>query len=149
MQTETTEPHTGLDTIFSAIAAWVRNYRATLGSSRELARCDPRDVAAIAQDLMISPDELLTLASKGPDSAHLLSRMLTALGVDARKLSKHDPLVMRDLERLCVNCAHKRQCGHDMAAGTAAAHYREYCPNAYTLDMLISEQASAAKAAQR
>ncbi|MGN6572362.1 MAG: DUF6455 family protein [Pseudolabrys sp.] len=139
MQTETTDHHT----ILEAIARWVKNYRTTLGASRELAQCDPQDVAAIAQDLMISPAELRTLADKSPDSARLLYRMLNALGVDASALSEHDPLVIRDLERLCVSCTHKRKCAHELATGGASDHYDEFCPNAYTLDMLVAARKQA------
>jgi hypothetical protein len=133
-------------TIFEAIARWVKNYRESFGASRELAQCGPAEVAAMAQDLMISADDLRTLVHKSPDSARLLHRMLTALGVDERKLVARDPMVMRDLERLCVSCSHKRRCAHDLAAGTAAEHFREYCPNAYTLDMLFAEKKAAAPA---
>jgi hypothetical protein len=133
-------------TIFEAIARWVKNYRMQLEASRELAECGPDEVAAMAQDLMISADDLKTLAHKSPDSARLLHRMLKALGVDERALIARDPMVMRDLERLCVSCGHKRQCAHDLAAGTAPAHYKEYCPNAYTLEMLF-EAAKAPEAA--
>jgi hypothetical protein len=136
MQTRSDIDHA---TIFDAIARWVKNYRAQLETSRELAQCAPEDVAAMAQDLNISADDLKTLAHKSPDSARLLRRMLTALGIDERALAKQDPMVLRDLERLCVSCAHKRQCAHDLAAGTASAHYKEYCPNSYTLDMLFAE----------
>jgi hypothetical protein len=136
MQTNPTDHQT----IFAAIARWVKNYRETLGSSRELAQCDPQDVAAIAQDLLISPEELRTLADKSPDSARLLYRMLAALGIDAGTLSDRDPLVMRDLERLCVSCTHKRKCAHELATGSAADHYEGFCPNAYTLDMLLAER---------
>lgn len=139
MQTSTPEPHT----IYEAIARWVNNYRESLVASRELAQCDPQDVAAIAQDLMISPEELRALANKSPDSARLLYRMLAALGVDADALSKHDPLVMRDLERLCVSCTNKGKCAHELATGHAT-HYNEFCPNAYTLDMLVAERKAAA-----
>jgi hypothetical protein len=38
-----------------------------------------------------------------------------------------------------VSCGHKRRCAHDLAEGTGAEHYKEYCPNAYTLDMLFAE----------
>lgn len=140
MQTDMTDH----DTIFAAIARWVKNYRETLGSSRELAQCDPQDVAAIAQDLMISPMELKALADKSPDSARLLYRMLAALGVDAGALSDRDPMVMRDLERLCVSCTHKRKCAHELATGGATDHYEGFCPNAYTLDMLLAERQRAA-----
>jgi len=37
------------------------------------------------------------------------------------------------LERVCALCAHKRQCGHELAAGKAAEDYAEFCPNADTL----------------
>ena len=136
MQTATTDHHT----IFEAIARWVKNYRETLGASRELAQCGPQDVAAIAQDLMISPEELKSLVDKSADSARLLYRMLAALGVDAAALSARDPLVVRDLTRLCVSCTNKRKCAHELATGSAAEHFEEFCPNAYTLDMLLAER---------
>jgi hypothetical protein len=63
--------------------------------------------------------------------------MLAALGADPKKLSKDDPMVMRDLQRLCVSCGYKRQCEHDLTEGHAAENYHDYCPNAYTLDLLF------------
>jgi len=148
MQDQTSRPDTDHRTIFAAIAEWIRNYRGQLLTDRELAQCSPDEVAAMAQDLAISPQELRTLAHTSPDGARLLHRLLTALGVDERALSRRDPLLVRDLERLCVNCDHKRRCAHDLATGESAAHYREYCPNAYTLDMLFAaEKTSAAEKA--
>jgi len=44
--------------------------------------------------------------------------------------------VLRDMERVCSLCTHKRQCDRDLVAGTAAAHYEEYCGNAGTIDGL-------------
>jgi len=144
MQTGQADSHT----IFEAIARWVKNYRASLETSHELMQCEPQDVAAIAQDLMISPEELRSLAHKGPDSARLLYRMLTALGVDAAALSQQDPLMMRDLERLCVSCTNKGKCAHELATGGASEHYEDFCPNAYTLDMLLAERKRAQAAAK-
>jgi hypothetical protein len=46
---------------------------------------------------------------------------------------------MRDLQRICVTCGHKGQCQHDLAIGAAASHYRDYCPNAISLDALFHE----------
>ena len=139
MQTGPAETHT----IFESIARWVRNYRESLETSHELMQCEPQDVAAIAQDLMISPEELRSLAHESPDSARLLYRMLTALGVDAAALSQHDPLMMRDLERLCVSCTNKGKCAHELATGGAPEHYGNFCPNSYTLDMLLAERKAA------
>ena len=140
MQNRTTESpaDAGLDTIFESIARWVRNYRESLDNSRQLAQCSPEEVAAMANDLAVSSSDLMALAHKSPDSARLLYRMLAALGVDLAALAARDPMVMRDLERLCVSCSHKRQCAHDLAEGKGGAHYKDYCPNAYTLDMLLA-----------
>jgi hypothetical protein len=44
---------------------------------------------------------------------------------------------MRDLQRICIACGHKGRCRHDLAAGTAPSHYRDYCPNAMSLDVLF------------
>jgi hypothetical protein len=35
-------------------------------------------------------------------------------------------------------CGHKGQCDLDLAAGTADRHYRDYCPNAPTIEELES-----------
>lgn len=142
MQNRTTESaaDAGLGTIFESIARWVKNYREALDNSRQLAQCSPAEVEAMANDLSVSTSDLLALARKSPDSARLLYRLLSALGVEPAALGSRDPMVMRDLERLCVSCGHKRQCAHDLVAGTGAAHYKDYCPNAYTLEMLAAAQ---------
>lgn len=127
----------GVDSVFGAIARWVKNYRDTLDTGRQLGACGPEEVAAIARDLMIAPRDLLTLTRGGPDGARLLQDMLIALGVDPAALAQQDPLVMRELQRLCVSCTYKRQCGRDLADGKLAENYHDYCPNAYTLETLF------------
>jgi len=71
-----------------------------------------------------------------------LPKMLSALSMDARALEDADPAVMRDLQRTCVFCNHKNLCQRELAAGTAARHFRQFClrqfcPNAQTLDALL------------
>jgi hypothetical protein len=80
------------------------------------------------------------LAAKGSGSADILKKMLIALSVDPQALAKADPAVMRDLQRLCILCSHKGRRRHELARGTAAEHFREFCPNAYTLDALFKEK---------
>jgi len=65
-----------------------------------------------------------------------LPQMLKALGIDEEALARTQPLVLRDMERVCALCHHKGECIRDFAAGTAAEHYEEYCPNAPTIDVL-------------
>ena len=128
----------GLEPIFDAIAHWIKNYRYALGLRDEMMQCSPEDVASIARDLKVSPRELVHLANKGPDAANLLRKMLLALGVDPEALASKDPAITQDLQRLCIICGHKKQCQHDLAAGTAAQNYQNYCPNAFTLDALFN-----------
>jgi hypothetical protein len=40
------------------------------------------------------------------------------------------------MERVCASWQHKRQCDHDIAAGTSGQHYEEYCGNAATINSL-------------
>ena len=127
-----------LEPILNAIANWVKKYRYAAGLRNELARCGPEEVANTARELGISSGELYQLARKGPHAADLLQKMLLALGADPKILAAQDPIVMRDLQRLCIMCDHKKQCRHELAAGTAAQSYHDFCPNAFTLDALFN-----------
>jgi len=44
------------------------------------------------------------------------------------------------LQRLCVVCSQKGRCEHELAKGTAAEHFHEFCPNAFTLDALFNQK---------
>ena len=94
----------------------------------------------IARDLGLSVSDLRGLAAKGPGAAETLQKMLLALSVDPQSLAKADPAVMRDLQRLCMVCGQKGRCQHELARGTAAEHFREFCPNAYTLDAVLKSK---------
>ena len=50
--------------------------------------------------------------------------------------------VLRDMERVCALCLHKRRCIEDLAARTSPGHYQEYCPNAPTIKRLQSMKAT-------
>jgi hypothetical protein len=120
-----------LGRILGAIARLVIRNRETLEARAELAQCEPGEVAQIAHDLSVTPKDLMVLAGKSPDSASALDRLLAALGVDRSRRPFSEPGLVRDLQRLCSVCEFKRQCGHELAAGTAVANCRGYCPNAY------------------
>jgi hypothetical protein len=50
-----------------------------------------------------------------------------------------EPLVLRDMERVCALCLQKAQCDRDLAAGTSAEHYEGYRLNASTIDVLSQQ----------
>ncbi len=133
-----------VDFVVSAIAGWVNKYRSLHGKHDEFGECSPEEVVRIAADIGVPAAELRALAAKGPGAADLLEKLLIKLYVDPAQLAKTSPEVMRDLQRLCVFCGQKERCQHELKEGTAAEHYREYCPNAFTLDALFKQNADAA-----
>jgi len=128
------------DTVFGAIANWVSKYRRHMANRDAFGGCGPEEVQQVAKELGMSAAELRGLARKDPGSADALQKMLLALDVDPEKLAKSDPAVMRDLQRLCMMCSHKSRCQRELAAGEAAEHFHEFCPNAFTLDALLKRK---------
>jgi uncharacterized protein YjiS (DUF1127 family) len=122
---------------WTAVTAWWRNWRAARESLDELNGCGG-ELARIARDVGVAPAELYTIAAKRPDSADPLKRRLEALHFDPPALRRGDPLVMRDLERVCSVCGSKRRCQRDIARFPDDAAWRDYCPNAMTLDALAA-----------
>lgn len=125
-----------VEPVLETIASWIRRYRYAAKTRQDFEQCGPDEVARIAHELGMEPRELADLASKGPDAAEQLGKLLRALGADLDAVK--DPVAKRDLQRLCITCSHKRQCEHDLAAGTAAQNYHDYCPNAVALDELLA-----------
>jgi transcriptional regulator with XRE-family HTH domain len=111
---------------------WLK-HRRELSEIRQL---DRSDFDRIAGDLRVSPADLDELVRKGPHAADELPKLLKALGIDQADLARTQPLVLRDMERVCALCHSKRQCDRDLAAGTSAEHYEGYCLNAPAIDVL-------------
>jgi uncharacterized protein YjiS (DUF1127 family) len=116
----------------NTFARWLQRRR----DMNELRRMDRSDFDRIAEDLRISPHDLDELVRHGAHAADELPKMLQALGIDEQALARGQPMVLRDMERVCALCDHKTQCDHDLSAGTAAEHYENYCLNAPTIDRL-------------
>ncbi|HML14343.1 MAG TPA: hypothetical protein VK456_13630 [Xanthobacteraceae bacterium] len=116
-------------------AAWLRTMRAARASLRELDG-PGNDVERIARDLGLAPSELRDIAAKGPGGADQLEMRLEGLHLDAAALRREEPLMMRDLERVCTTCGSKRRCVRDWLRFPDDAAWRGYCPNATTLDAL-------------
>ena len=126
------ETYPTVEFLIGKFADWLK-HRRELNEIRQLNRTD---FDAIARDLRVSPDDLDRLVEIGPHSADEMPKMLEALGIDVEDLERTQPLMVRDMQRVCALCRDKAHCHSDFAAGTAAEHYKEYCPNAPTIDVL-------------
>jgi hypothetical protein len=124
-----------VESLLDLFARWLRHRR----EIAELCLCDASEYGRIARDLGVSPRELDELVRRGHNAADELPKMIAALGLDAQAIARVQPMVIRDLERACAQCQQKKQCDRDLAAGTAAQHYEEYCVNAPTLAALKSD----------
>ncbi|MFZ2156234.1 MAG: hypothetical protein WAV72_08960 [Bradyrhizobium sp.] len=125
-------PFPRVELLMNTFADWLRHRR----ELSEIRQMDTADFDRIASDLRVSPGVLDTLVRQGPHAADELPKMLKVLGIDEADLARTQPLVLRDMERVCALCANKRECDRDLAAGTAAEHYEGYCLNAPTIDSL-------------
>ena len=121
-----------VDALIDIFGNWLK-HRAEL---KALCQCDSVELGHIARELGVSPDDLDVLVRQGPHAADELPKLLNTLGIDQKAIARTQPLVLRDMQRVCATCQHKRQCDHDLAAGTAAQRYEEYCLNAPTIDSL-------------
>jgi uncharacterized protein YjiS (DUF1127 family) len=131
MTTQST-PYPRVQFLIDTFAQWLKHRR----ELSELRQMDREDFERIAGDLRITPGDLDELVRRGAHAADELPEMLKALGIDEAALSRSEPLVLRDMERVCAMCKDKPRCHRDLAAGTAGAHYEEYCLNAPTIDRL-------------
>ena len=126
------KPFPRLDLVISTFADWLKHRR----EMREMRGLDRGEFDRIANDLRVSPIDLEDLVRQGPHSADELPKMLKELGISEADLAKTQAMLLRDMERVCSLCGHKRQCDHDLIAGTAPEHFADYCPNAPTIAQL-------------
>jgi hypothetical protein len=125
-------PYPVVQDLIDSFASWLK-HRRELNEMRQL---DRSDFNRIASDLRVSPDDLEELVRHGRHAGDELPKMLEQLGIDAERLGRAQPLLLRDMERVCALCSQKSQCDRDLASGAAAENYQGYCPNASTLETL-------------
>ena len=130
-------PYPRVEFLIDMFADWLKHRR----ELSEVRQMDRSDFERIASDLRVSPGELDTLVDRGPHAANELPKLLKALGIDETDLARTEPMVLRDMERVCALCHHTRECDRDLAAGTSAGHYEGYCLNAPTIGALTPRQA--------
>jgi len=136
--TTQSSPYPRVTALIDTFADWLKHRR----ELNEIRRLDRAEFDRIAADLDISPGDLDELVRRGLHAADELPVLLKALGIDEAKLATTEPLVLRDMERVCTLCQHKARCDRDLAAGISVVHYETYCPNAPTIGGL--EKAAAA-----
>lgn len=130
--TTRTKTYPIVENAINLFSDWLQHQR----EMRELRDMNSGDYARIAQDLCITPAELDAVVRHGPHASDELPRLLKVLGIDEATLSRTQPVLQRDMVRVCAACQQKALCNHDLDSGTLAQRYDEYCPNAPAIDEL-------------
>ena len=126
------ETYPTVEYLIDKFADWLKHRR----ELSEIRRMNRTDFDLIARDLRVSPDDLGRLVEAGQHSADEMPKMLKALGIDVADLARTEPLLVRDMQRVCSLCSDKAHCRAELAEGTAAQHYKDYCPNAPSIEAL-------------
>src|ERR1700676_4875418 len=121
-----------VDKLINMFDSWLKHRQ----EIRDMREFDIGEFARIAHELGVTPDDLDTLVRRGPDAIEQVPKLLAVTCIDEKAIARTLPLLLRDMERVCASCQHKRQCDHDIAAGTSGQHYEEYCANAATINSL-------------
>ena len=88
-------------------------------------------------------NHLRELVTRSRNSANLLAQRMVALDLDSYELTLSDPALARHLQRQCTLCESRKRCLQDLAHDHRRAawrdrrQWREYCPNASALNMLM------------
>ncbi|WP_027533279.1 DUF6455 family protein [Bradyrhizobium sp. WSM3983] len=125
-------PYPIVQDLIESFANWLKHRR----ELSELRQLDRSDFDRIANDLRIAPDDLEELVRHGRHAADELPQMLDRLGIDSGLLQRAQPLLLRDMERVCSLCQQKARCNLELVTGAAAENYPGYCGNAATLESL-------------
>ncbi|GJD76364.1 heavy-metal resistance [Methylobacterium goesingense] len=100
-----------------------------------------REIRNVDQEMMMT---MLKPKTPGPApvsaeaAAKLRSivELMRSLNLDPDAIRQRQPAAMRALEAACLDCRDRSRCARALRAGTAAATYREFCPNGARLDQL-------------
>ena len=124
------KPYPRLELLINALSNWLKHRR----ELSEMRQMDRTNFEQIANDLRLSPDTLEDLVRKGPHAADELPHLMRALNIDEADLARSNPLMLRDMQRVCAVCQRKGECDRDIIAGTSAEHYEDYCLNAPAIE---------------
>jgi hypothetical protein len=119
--------------------------KSTFSRWREVSRLDSKEIEAVARDLNISSAEFVALMFTPSGSLDQLDKRLAYAGLSEAALATSHPDELRNLRRVCGQCAERRRCVRDIRHKRMATSSK-YCPNELTLRMLAREACQARSA---
>ena len=83
------------------------------------------------------------LEPAGPNEGLLLYRRMASLGLDIEAWTRCEPTMLAGFARICTSCRCPQRCAADLVAHADDPiwrDWRDYCPNAAKLNMLVALQ---------
>jgi len=140
--------------VFSSIAQWWRRWTGAKPAPMEFSGMD--ETRDNAQASGLSASQPLSISSQGLYGSNLLERRMVALNLDPAEVARSEPALFRSFQRLCTSCRSPMRCAQDLAeefardpSQPASSDWRDYCPNATTLNMLSTLQSCSPADADR
>jgi len=122
--------------IASRIARWCSTAWDAVEEAKLLASLDDETVKLLAQDNVLSQQELLQLIRKGPHAADEMLALMKLLHIDAEEAKLAEPAEFRTMHVTCACCGEKARCRRELADGSATADFAAYCSNAEDLNAM-------------
>ena len=126
------------------LAGWspipaISRWRQQLRDAAELRNCEEQAVEEMAHEVGLAAAELRQLSKKGAHAADLLPQRMAALDLDPKEVGQLEPMVLRDMARVCSMCESHGRCLRDLTRDANDPIWKQYCPNADTLDSLDAQ----------
>jgi hypothetical protein len=120
------------------ITAAIQRWWADQSDGRIYSAIEPPIPEALVQEVDISAEIFDRTGTCGSWAGRELSHLLQALNLNPDAVSRSDPDVMREMTVACVTCRFAARCQADLCNGVAQKKYFLYCPNADTIDWMLS-----------
>ena len=104
----------------------------------EFAACSNAELETMAVDIGLSGADFRALAERGTNAAELLPCRLRLFGLVPEEVRAENPVLYRDMERLCSGCRNKERCKREL--NHTFLSWAPYCPNERTMSALIADQ---------
>lgn len=98
------------------------------------------EATRIAADVGLTVPDLESARHMGAAAAYPMYRRLASLGLDEQAITRSEPGVMHDLQRVCSFCADKKECLHELKQDPNDPTWQQYCPNMPTFEALQAEK---------
>ncbi len=131
-------PASADDHVLARAFDWIK---ARVARDNELASMSRADMQALAADMGVSESDFRDIAPRLTDHSEQMDAMMRLRGLDPDAVRRGFGQLLRDLELTCARCPNPGLCRRELEAGTAAAHQRDFCPNAEAMNILPGARA--------